>query len=317
MIDTILLFGEKTTAVGVEYSITRNLSELNERRNKGLNSRCEETYSLSHNCDKAPLFVTIINDEDDFIVDEAVGCGDRYESPGGVIHEQKEDENEGQMELPELPQIQESTATSSNNLKKPDSMQDCLNSFDNFYPNSCLLAPAAKDFGDFSKKNVEEEHGFLAIVDKPVCSKLESNDLLLLFEEIKKLGVHPDKHTFVVVMAACFSAEAIEEVFLHFKAMRRSEYDPINSQEGSAYLSGRRAQMMNADHLLNFHNDQNNDPIAHPQPRVPPPRQQQKIKPYNKDLFIQANNMFVVLDTGNYALELIDPDKMLRWNDII
>ncbi|KAJ9132884.1 hypothetical protein P3X46_033709 [Hevea brasiliensis] len=88
---------------------------------------------------------------------------------------------------------------------------------------------------------------------------------------------------------------------------------PINSQGGSAHSSGRRAQMMNANHLLNFHYD----PIIRPHPRAPPPRRQQKIKPYNKDLFLQANYKFVVLDTGNYAPELMDPDKMLRWEDII
>ncbi|XP_065866313.1 uncharacterized protein [Euphorbia lathyris] len=88
---------------------------------------------------------------------------------------------------------------------------------------------------------------------------------------------------------------------------------PTNSQGGIAQSCGRRAQTMNANHLLNFHYD----PISQPQPRAPPPRRQQKIKPYNKDLFLQANYKFVVLDTGNHAPELVDPDKMLRWEDII
>ncbi|TYJ13839.1 hypothetical protein E1A91_A10G076700v1 [Gossypium mustelinum] len=85
---------------------------------------------------------------------------------------------------------------------------------------------------------------------------------------------------------------------------------------GSAILSaGRRTQMMNGNHLLNFHYD----PIARsrPQPRGHPPRRQRKIKPYNKDLFLQANFKFVVLDTGNYMPESMDPDKMLLWEDII
>ncbi|XP_022750431.1 RING finger protein 10-like isoform X2 [Durio zibethinus] len=85
---------------------------------------------------------------------------------------------------------------------------------------------------------------------------------------------------------------------------------------GSAtHSAGRRAQMMNGNHLLNFHYD----PIARsrPQPRGPPPRMQRKIKPYNKDLFLQANFKFVVLDTGRYMPESMDPDKMLLWEDII
>ncbi|XP_040376685.1 RING finger protein 10 isoform X2 [Oryza brachyantha] len=56
------------------------------------------------------------------------------------------------------------------------------------------------------------------------------------------------------------------------------------------------------------------------QPRGPktyPSRKQRKIRPYNKDLFLQANFKFVVLDTGSYQMELMDPDKMLPWEDIV
>lgn len=82
----------------------------------------------------------------------------------------------------------------------------------------------------------------------------------------------------------------------------------------STYSTGRRGQMMNGNHLLNFYYD----PISRSQPRgAPPPRRQQKRKPYNKDLFLQANYKFVVLDSGNYAPETMDPDKMLKWEDII
>ncbi|XVE84238.1 hypothetical protein DITRI_Ditri16bG0154700 [Diplodiscus trichospermus] len=98
---------------------------------------------------------------------------------------------------------------------------------------------------------------------------------------------------------------------------------PTRSHQGSmphgstTHTAGRRAQMMNANHLLNFQYD----PIARsrpkPQPRGPPSRRQRKIKPYNKDLFLQANYKFVVLDTGSYMPELMDPDKMLLWEDII
>nr|CAB3446709.1 unnamed protein product [Digitaria exilis] len=81
-------------------------------------------------------------------------------------------------------------------------------------------------------------------------------------------------------------------------------------------MAARRSQAVNANHLLNFQYD----PISRPQPRGPrpyPPRRQRKIKPYNKDLFLQANYKFVVLDTGNYEVESMDPDKMLQWEDII
>ncbi|GAB4848627.1 hypothetical protein Ancab_003337 [Ancistrocladus abbreviatus] len=85
---------------------------------------------------------------------------------------------------------------------------------------------------------------------------------------------------------------------------------PNHRNSGSAR---RRSQAVNGNHLLNFHYD----PISRPQSRGPPPRKPRKLKPYNKDLFLQANYKFVVLDTGNYTLESMDPDKMLQWEDII
>ncbi|KAL6960360.1 hypothetical protein U1Q18_038125 [Sarracenia purpurea var. burkii] len=87
----------------------------------------------------------------------------------------------------------------------------------------------------------------------------------------------------------------------------------INRHASTAHSAGRKTQMVNGNHLLNFYYD----PISRPQPRAPPPRRHQKRKPYNKDLFLQANYKFVVLDSGNYAAESLDPDKMLRWEDII
>ncbi|XP_028761141.1 RING finger protein 10 isoform X2 [Neltuma alba] len=85
---------------------------------------------------------------------------------------------------------------------------------------------------------------------------------------------------------------------------------------GSTPSAGRKPQMVNGNHLLNFHYD----PISRPQargPPPPPPRRQQKKKPYNKDLFLQANYKFVVLDSGDYSPESLDPDKMLQWEDIV
>uniref|UniRef100_A0A0A9CTC2 RING-type domain-containing protein n=1 Tax=Arundo donax TaxID=35708 RepID=A0A0A9CTC2_ARUDO len=87
-------------------------------------------------------------------------------------------------------------------------------------------------------------------------------------------------------------------------------------QGNATQMAARKNQAVNANHLLNFQYD----PISRSQPRGPrtyPPRRQRKIKPYNKDLFLQANYKFVVLDTGNYQIESMDPDKMLQWDDII
>ncbi|XP_061358557.1 uncharacterized protein LOC133302753 [Gastrolobium bilobum] len=90
----------------------------------------------------------------------------------------------------------------------------------------------------------------------------------------------------------------------------------VNSQ-GSTPSAGRKSQAVNGNYLLNFHYD----PISRSQsrgaPPPPPARRQRKRKPYNKDLFLQANYKFVVLDSGNYSPESMDPDKMLQWEDII
>ncbi|KAF3791080.1 RING finger protein 10 [Nymphaea thermarum] len=86
-----------------------------------------------------------------------------------------------------------------------------------------------------------------------------------------------------------------------------------NLHSNPVHQSARKSQMMNANHLLNFHYD----PISRPQQRALPPRRQQKVKPYNKDLFLQANYKFVILDADDRTIESMDPDKMLEWEDII
>ncbi|KAI5436376.1 hypothetical protein KIW84_022740 [Lathyrus oleraceus] len=87
--------------------------------------------------------------------------------------------------------------------------------------------------------------------------------------------------------------------------------------QGSTPFAGRKSEMANDNHLLNFQYD----PISHSQQRGPPPpppaRRQRKRRPYNKYWFLQANFKFMVLDSGNYFPESMDPDKMLQWEDII
>ncbi|XP_059634847.1 pentatricopeptide repeat-containing protein At2g15690, mitochondrial-like [Cornus florida] len=46
---------------------------------------------------------------------------------------------------------------------------------------------------------------------------------LLLFKKMRKLGLQPSGETFVAVLSACASAEAVEEGFLHFESMK-NEY---------------------------------------------------------------------------------------------
>lgn len=90
---------------------------------------------------------------------------------------------------------------------------------------------------------------------------------------------------------------------------------PVISHGSNKRSAGRKSQITNGNHLLNFQYD----PISRPRPRprAPPPRRPHKIKPYNKDLFLHANYKFVVLDSGYHTAEYLDPDKMLHWEDII
>ncbi|KAH7414693.1 hypothetical protein KP509_14G006200 [Ceratopteris richardii] len=55
------------------------------------------------------------------------------------------------------------------------------------------------------------------------------------------------------------------------------------------------------------------DPITRSSPadRVPYPRRAQKIQPFDKELFLQANFRFLVSDFGDYLLNSLDPDKSI------
>lgn len=100
--------------------------------------------------------------------------------------------------------------------------------------------------------------------------------------------------------------------------LQHSTGPPSNSSRGVSHHNptGRRANMISGNHLLNFQYD----PISSPQSRgFPPPqrKQQYKGRPYNKDLFLKANYKFVVLDTGDHSPDSMDPDKTLQWDNII
>ncbi|VVB04168.1 unnamed protein product [Arabis nemorensis] len=100
--------------------------------------------------------------------------------------------------------------------------------------------------------------------------------------------------------------------------LQRDTTGPFNSHRGASHHNptGRRANMISGNHLLNFQYD----PISPPQSRgFPPPQRRQMFKrrPYNKDLFLQANYKFVMLDTGDHSPDSMDPDKMLQWENII
>ncbi|KAL0927014.1 hypothetical protein M5K25_001165 [Dendrobium thyrsiflorum] len=100
--------------------------------------------------------------------------------------------------------------------------------------------------------------------------------------------------------------------------MLRSDRWPLDfsdMQTTATQAASRRREFLSANHLLNFHYD----PVhrSSEQQRIPLPRRQQRVKPYNKDLFLQANYKFIIYDSGNYSIESIDPDKMFPWEDVV
>ncbi|KAJ4953754.1 hypothetical protein NE237_030586 [Protea cynaroides] len=62
----------------------------------------------------------------------------------------------------------------------------------------------------------------------------QGDDGLQLFEQMRKLGLRPDGQTLLAVLAACASAEAVEEGFIHFELMK-NEYGISSGMEH--YLS--------------------------------------------------------------------------------
>lgn len=58
----------------------------------------------------------------------------------------------------------------------------------------------------------------------------QGDDGLLLFEKMKKVSLRPNADTFVVVLLACASAEAVKEGLLHFVSMK-NDYGIVPGNE--------------------------------------------------------------------------------------
>ncbi|XP_047333931.1 RING finger protein 10 [Impatiens glandulifera] len=144
----------------------------------------------------------------------------------------------------------------------------------------------------------------------PSCQKVKSVKL-----NVKKSVVHQkgDGNSWDDVARGSFSSSQRSPSSQAVVSSTRQEMGHVSSQSNAMHSSGRKTRMVNGNHLLNFHYD----PISRAQPRAPPARRAEKRKPYNKDLFLQANYTFVVLDSGDHQPELLNPDKMLQWEDIL
>eukprot|EP00743_Colponemidia_sp_Colp-15_P009707 GILK01010622.1.p1 GENE.GILK01010622.1~~GILK01010622.1.p1 ORF type:complete len:759 (-),score=146.95 GILK01010622.1:333-2609(-) len=66
-----------------------------------------------------------------------------------------------------------------------------------------------------------------------------------------------------------------------------------------------------ANHLLNFSFEHKTGT-----PFGTSSKRRSKFEPYNRERFLQANFRFLVRDSGDYGLHLVDPDRIVDWIDI-
>lgn len=80
----------------------------------------------------------------------------------------------------------------------------------------------------------------------------QGDDGLLLFEEMKESGLHPDQKTFLVVLAACATAEAVEEGLMYFKEMKNEHgiLPGIEHYVGVINVLGKSGHLIEAEEFV-------------------------------------------------------------------
>ncbi|XP_064959548.1 pentatricopeptide repeat-containing protein At2g15690, mitochondrial-like [Musa acuminata AAA Group] len=79
----------------------------------------------------------------------------------------------------------------------------------------CSMADARRVFDRMPDRTMDSWH---LMIDGYAANNL-GDDGLQMFEQMRKAGVCPSARTFLSVLAACASAEAVEEGFIHFDTM--------------------------------------------------------------------------------------------------
>lgn len=85
----------------------------------------------------------------------------------------------------------------------------------NMYGRCGSMKDARKVFDRMRDRNMSSWH----VMISGYAVNGQGDDGLRLFEKMKKVGLRPDRDTFLVVLSACASAEAVEEGLIHFEAM--------------------------------------------------------------------------------------------------
>ncbi|WOL16913.1 hypothetical protein Cni_G25701 [Canna indica] len=79
------------------------------------------------------------------------------------------------------------------------------------------MVDARRVFDRMPERTIDSWH---LMIDGYAVNNL-GDDGLQMFEQMRKTGVQPNERTFLSVLAACASAEAIEEGFIHFDSMSK------------------------------------------------------------------------------------------------
>ncbi|XP_015889191.3 pentatricopeptide repeat-containing protein At2g15690, mitochondrial-like [Ziziphus jujuba] len=122
------------------------------------------------------------------------------------------------------------------------------NSLIQMYGNCGSMKDARKLFDRMRERNIRTWH--LMINGYAVNGR--GDDGLLLFEQMKKVGLQPDEDTFLVVLSACASAEAVEEGLIHFAAMK-DEYGIVPGIEhylGVVDVLGKSGHLNEAEEFI-------------------------------------------------------------------
>lgn len=82
--------------------------------------------------------------------------------------------------------------------------------------------------------------------------------------------------------------------------------------DGMNVSSPNKRGQVSLNHLLNFQLP----PRSRPTP-LPHRRAKTSSIPFNKERFINANHRFLVKPTGDYTVQMVDPDVYLDWHDIL
>ncbi|KAL7002801.1 hypothetical protein U1Q18_003959 [Sarracenia purpurea var. burkii] len=81
------------------------------------------------------------------------------------------------------------------------------------------MTDARRVFDHMPERNMESWH---LMINGYAANALGDNELAL-YENMRNMGLQPNEQTFLAVLSACASAEAVDEGFIHFESMK-TEY---------------------------------------------------------------------------------------------